>query len=266
MTVLDFFRGILYNVTMKPYVFTKKFAIKYCDVDFKDELKPSVLLSYLEEVACLSADELGFGYDYVKPKGYAFIISNTCFVLNRPIVLGEEITIETWPTPPSHVIFGREYRIRAADGEVLMNASSRWCLMDLSASRIVSSKAIDNQDYATYNTEKALSDVRWKIPAFAIEEGELRFSLRIANSEYDHNMHVNNTRYADYCLNCFTVEELSSRTLQRFTISYLKQCKEGDTLRFYLKNCGDNEYLAHGFNERGELVVQSQIVFAKTGE
>ena len=40
----------------------KTFKIKNCDVDFKDELKMSAVLSYLEEVACLSADELGFGY------------------------------------------------------------------------------------------------------------------------------------------------------------------------------------------------------------
>lgn len=266
LLVLDFFKAILYNVIMKPYVFTKKFVIKYCDVDFKDELKSSVLLSYLEEAACLSADELGFGYEYVKSKGYAFMISNTCFALRRPIVLGEEIVVETWPTPPSHVIFGREYRILSATGEVLVNASSRWCLIDYRSGKIMTSKAIDNQDYASYNTQKALEDVRWKIPVFAPEEGELRFSLRIANSEYDHNMHVNNTRYADYCLNCFTVDELALRRLQRFSISYVKQCKEGDTLRFYLKTIGDNEYLAHGFNEQGELVVQSQIVFEKAGE
>jgi acyl-ACP thioesterase len=103
--------------------------------------------------------------------------------------------------------------------------------------------------------------VKWKIPAFKMEEGELRFSLKIANSEYDHNMHVNNTRYADYCLNCFTVAELSERRVKKFSISYLKQCREDETLSFYRKKTEDNGYLAHGFNEAGELVVQSLIYF-----
>ena len=123
------------------------------------------------------------------------------------------------------------------------------------------SKAIDNQDYSTYNTEKALENVKWKLPAFPLEEGELRFSLKIANSEYDHNMHVNNTRYADYCLNCFSIKELSDKYVKRFCISYVKQCKEGDKLQFYRKRM-DEGWLVQGLNENAEIAVQAQIVFA----
>ena len=46
---------------MEKYQHNQTFKIKYCDVDFKDELKPSVALALMEEVACSSADELGFG-------------------------------------------------------------------------------------------------------------------------------------------------------------------------------------------------------------
>ena len=142
-----------------------------------------------------------------------------------------------------------------------MNASSRWCMVDMNTGKLLQSRLIDNQDYSKYNTEKALDGVKWKIPAFSPEEGELRFTLTIANSEYDHNMHVNNTRYADYCFNCFTVAQLADKKLRRFSISYVKQCKEGETLRFYLKRAEDGSYLAHGFNGLGEVVVQSQITF-----
>ena len=249
---------------MKPYEHIKNFTTKYCDVDFKDEVKASTALSYLEEVACSSADELGFGYVYIKSKGYAFMVSNTCMEWLRPIRLGEDIMVKTWPTPPSHVIFGREYQMLSSSGELLLNASSRWCLIDFNSGKILHSKAIDNQDYSTYNTAKALENVQWRIPSFRPEEGELKFALTIANSEYDHNMHVNNTRYADYCLNCFSIAELSNRWLKRFSISYVKQCKEGETLRFYRKQADDGSYLAHGFNEKGEIVVQSQITFEQT--
>ncbi|MBQ8684670.1 MAG: hypothetical protein IJ514_00680 [Clostridia bacterium] len=246
---------------MKAYEHIQKFQVKYCDVDFKDELKPSVALSLMEEVACSSADELGFGYAYVKPKGYAFMVTNVCCSFLRPIGIGELITVKTWPLPPSYVVFGREYKFLSQAGEALINASSRWCLVDMKTGRLLQSKVIENQDYSTYNTAKALEEVRWKIPAFKPEEGSLRFTITIANSEYDHNMHVNNTRYADYCFNCFTVAELAERKLKRFSISYVKQCKENDTLRFYLKKAEDGSYLAHGFNEKDEIVVQSQIAF-----
>ena len=247
---------------MKIYEHIKQFQIKYCEVDFKDELKPSVALSLMEEVACSSADELGFGYAYVKPKGYAFMVTNICAEFVRPIALGETVSVKTWPLPPSYVTFGREYRFEDEMGNALINASSRWCLVDMTTGKLLQSKVLDNQDYSTYNTRKVLENVQWKIPAFKPEEGELRFSLKIANSEYDHNMHVNNTRYADYCFNCFTVAELAGKNLKRFSISYVRQCKEGETLRFYLKQAEDGSFLAHGFNEADQNVVQSHIVFA----
>ncbi len=247
---------------MKAYEYTQLFSVKYCEVDFQDELKASTALSYMEEVACASADELGFGYAYIKPRGYAFMVSNICCEFSTPVRLGEHVTVKTWPTPPTHVIFGREYQILNEKGEICVNASSRWCLLDMQSGKLLPSKILDNQDYSTYNTAKALENVQWKIPVFSKEEGELRYSFTVANSEYDHNMHVNNTRYADYCLNCFTVEELSEKQLKKFSISYVKQCKEGETLSFYRKEI-DGEYLIQGFNERGDRVVQAKIVFVE---
>jgi acyl-ACP thioesterase len=248
---------------MGSYVHTQEFKIKYCEVDFKDEMKVSTCLSLMEEVACSSADELGFGYSYVKAKGCAFMVTNICLEFLKPIRLGEVIKAQTWPLPPSYVVFGREYQFLSQTGEPLMRASSRWCLIDMATGKLLQSKVIDNQDYSTYNTAKVLESVQWKIPAFEGDDGELRFSLLIANSEYDHNMHVNNTRYADYCMNCFTIDELQERAITKFSIAYIKQCREGETLSFYRKKITGNEYVLQGFNEQGEKVVQAQVVFDK---
>ena len=246
------------------YEHIQEFTVKYCEADFKDELKISALLSYLEEVACSSADELGFGYSFVKPRGYAFMVTNVCCEFVRPIKLGERVVTKTWPTPPSHVIFGREYQMYSQSGDLLLNATSRWCLIDVAAGKLAQSKVIDNQDYSTYNTTKVMENVKWKIPVFKEEERKLCFALKIANSEYDHNMHVNNTRYADYCLNCFTVAELTTKQLKRFLISYVKQCKEGEELRFYRKQQEDGSYLVQGMNAENEIVVQAHIEFEET--
>lgn len=247
---------------MDKYCYVQPFRVRYCDVDFKDELKPSTLLAFLEEAACYSADELGFGYSYVKPRNLAFVVSNVCCSFTRPIRLFEkDVCVKTWPLPPSYVTFGREYQLCVGD-EIVVNASSRWCLLDLLDGKIASSKRIEGQDYSTYNTDRALDVARWKIPTFSLEEGEASFSIRVANSEYDHNMHVNNTRYADYCFNVFTVAELAEKSLRYFAISYIKQCYEGDVLTFYRKQTELNQYLVQGVNADGEIVVQAQICFA----
>lgn len=54
----------------------KTYDIRYTDVDFEDTIKLSSLLSVMEESACSSADELGFGYDKIMPVGIGFILAN----------------------------------------------------------------------------------------------------------------------------------------------------------------------------------------------
>ena len=247
---------------MELYEHKQEFTIKYCDSDFKDEMKLSVALALMEEVACSSADELGFGYAFVKPRGYAFMVTNVCMEFLQPIALGETVQVKTWPLPPTRATFGREYQFLLKD-ETAINASSRWCLVDMKEGKLLPSKVIDNQDYSTYNTTRLFENVVWKIPSFVPSEGELRYEMTVANSEYDHNMHVNNTRYADYCLNCFTIAELSEKKLKKFSITYAKQCKEGDVLRFYRKSLEDGGYLVQGFNGQDETVVQAAITFVE---
>lgn len=246
---------------MKPYEHIQQFTIKYCDCDFKDEMKLSTALALMEEVACSSADELGFGYAYVRPRGYAFMVSNICMEFLKPVCLGQNVCLKTWPLPPTRATFGREYQFLNEEGDVAVSASSRWCLIDMRMGKILPSKAIDNQDYSTYNTRRVFEEVVWKIPTFRPEEGELCYTMTVASSDYDHNMHVNNTRYADYCMNCFSIEELSTRKVKKFSISYVKQCKEKDELCFYRKRTGDGGYLVQGFNALGETVVQASLCF-----
>ena len=95
---------------MELYEHKNDFLIKYCDSDFKDEMKLSVALALMEEVACSSADELGFGYAFVKPRGYAFMVTNVCMEFFKPVALGESVQVKTWPLPPTRVTFGREYQ------------------------------------------------------------------------------------------------------------------------------------------------------------
>ena len=247
---------------MQKYEHVKEFEIKYCETDFKDELKLSSVLSYFEEVAGSSADELGFCYKHLKPKNITFMLSGICCEFYQPVKQGDRVAFKTWPLPPSYVVFGREYEILSPITNVkFCAATSRWCLIDLASGKILQSKTIGEQDYSTYNTSRALEWNSWKIPQFAMEDGELRYSMTVANSEYDHNMHVNNTRYADYCLNCFSVDELKNSFLKRFQISYCKQCREGDCLRFYRKKNDGGCYIVCGFNQNDEMVVQSRFFF-----
>lgn len=238
------------------YVSEKEIETRYTDGDFRDELKPSALMSLFLEMAGVSADKLGFGYTRLLPQGQSFVITNLYCELERPIHIPAKLALSTWPIQPRRAIFLRDFKVSAGE-ELLARATSRWCLLDLKSGSILPVSTLSEQDYAAYPAEHCLDCAQWKIPLVAASD-EAAFSIRIRNSEYDHNLHVNNTRYADYCFNVFTIAELEGYELKAFRISFLKQCREEDELKFYRKEIGTGEFLVTGYC-KGEAVVAAKI-------
>ena len=52
-----------------------------------------------------------------------------------------------------------------------------------------------------------------------------------------------------------------SSNQQEFDISYVKQCREGERLRFYRKKQEDGVYLVQGINGDNECVLRAKIRF-----
>ena len=59
---------------MSAYCYRQRFPLRYTDFDFKDELSLSSLLAIIQESATGSADELGFGYEDLKPHNFGFLV------------------------------------------------------------------------------------------------------------------------------------------------------------------------------------------------
>ncbi len=248
---------------MEKYANIKEYELRYSDLDFKDELKLSALLALAQESAGASADELGFGYGDLQPQGLGFIIVNTYCEFRRPIRLGESLTVETWPLPPRHVIFERDTQF-TVENEVVATLASRWCLVDLSDfSLLTADKLGETHAKCPYRADKAVNVVNWKIPKL-VEKSEPVFRMVVRNSHYDHYFHANNARYADFFLDCFTVEELKKMQIRSFQITYLKQTKEGDELIFYRKD--ETGYSTLEARVRGEMVAQFRICYQGENE
>lgn len=211
------------------YANIKRYALRYSDFDCNDELKLSSLLALAQESAGLSADELGFGYADIKPLDLGFIIVHTYCEICRMPVLGDVLTVETWPLPPRHGIFERDYRVTDARGEVCAVLSTRWLLVDLKTFSMTRPERLGEvHARCPYRDEHTVVPKTWKIPRLTAGRAVRREI--VAGSHMDHYMHANNTRYADFFLDCFSTEELSSRRVRAFRISYLKQVKEGEEI------------------------------------
>lgn len=239
------------------YRHKKTYEIKYTDADAYDNLKPSSLLAFMEESACLSADELGFGYKDVAPVNKGFIIANWYVEFFKRIKLGDILEIHTWPLIPGKIIFLRDFEMFVNSVKVGVGCS-RWCMIDtrnfsmLPVSAFFKEGAFDN-----YNTERAVDFKDWKIPS--ADGGDKAYSKKVSYSDYDHYFHVNNTKYADFLMDVFSPEELENKTLKYIQITYVKQCRCGEEIEFFRKDCDGFTVVEGKVGE--EIRVQFKVSF-----
>lgn len=246
----------IFNRGKNMYNNIRKYDIRYLDVDFKDEIRLSAILSLLEESACASADELGFGYKDIAPVNIGFVIVNWYLEVYRPIKLGEKLTVHTWPMKPARTSMLREFEIYSGEEKVAAG-TTRWCMVDIRTFALLPTSAFFSGDTREYNERRAIDYSSWHIAP--LTDGEKKYEKLITVSDYDHYFHCNNTKYADICLDAFTVDELASKSIAKVQISYIKQCKFGELLEIYRHDDGDVSLLEGRVN--GEPRVRLRVTF-----
>ncbi len=235
----------------------KKYGLRYTDVDAYDNLKLSSLFSFMEESACLSADELGFGYKDLAPRNIGFILVNAYVELNRNIKLGDELSVHTWPMRPKHMIFLREYEFYCGDEKVGV-ATARWVMVSLeNFAMLPYTEFFKESDFDNYNIQRAIDFSGWKLPC--VNNNDTVYSKRISYSDYDHYFHANNTKYADFLMDVFTADEMRGKSLKSVQITYAKQCKEGEVIEV-VREYADGLWMIEGRVE-GEVRVQMRLKF-----
>lgn len=237
------------------YRHDKDYDVRYTDVDVLDNIKLSSLLSIMEESACLSADELGFGYNALKDGNYGFILVNWYIKLDRMINLEDKLHILTWPIKPQRLQVYRDFELYCGD-EKVGTAISRWCIVDLTDFSFKPTSVIYDKVNIEYNDFRCMEFKDWKLLDC---DGDLSYSRNIAYTDYDHYNHVNNTKYADFIMDAFGVEFMKKHVISSAQITYVKQCKEGEKLDFY-KLFDGGYYLVDGRVD-GETRVRSRLKF-----
>lgn len=237
------------------YRHVKDYEIRYSDVDAFDRLKLSSLLNFLQESACLSADELGFGYEDLTPKKFGFVIVNNYIELMREIKLGDTLTLKTWPLPPKHMIFNRDFELYCGDEKVGV-CTTRWCMINTENYTMMPTSAFfGDKDFSDYDSSRSVEFNGWKI--LRPQNAQKIYSKTVKYSDYDHYGHVNNTKYADFLMDVFSVDELKNKSIASVQINYVKQCKYGEELTFTRSQNGDF-YIVEG-EVGGELRVQLRV-------
>ena len=217
-------------------------------------ISTGTLLRYLEHIATEASAAAGFPRAWYDERDSAWVVRQMTLEVERPIILTDELTFDTWPSHYARIQAHREYLVsNEKDGRLLARARGHWVYvgrqhgLPIRLPAEFSEQAIPDAHSVTFAALPVLTPSHDVVPSF-------QQSFIARSYEADIVGHINNTIYMDWLEEAVhsTLAQLpdgvalpewaasgSRRSfLQRGTIDYKKASAPGDWLRITTRLVG----------------------------
>lgn len=222
--------------------------------NYKGHLFIKTLCDLFNDVAEGQTERLGVDVGTLNHLGQTWMLHRLHIQIFKMPHKEEVVCLETWPSGIDRLFALRDYRMLRQDGEVLVNATSEWMLIDLKRRRPLRQTEKVVEMSTTHQIEKLklepLFDGKEKIPE--MEEAR-RFTATF--DHIDFNGHVTQASYMRWLTNSLPFDFLKNHILMEVEVVYEHEIMPDSDIRSF--------YMAE---QSGEKVVVTHQVKDMTGE
>lgn len=220
-------------------IFRTNYHIAPTEVDRFGRLRPSMMLRYAQEVAGKHCDILSLSYEQLAQRRMFWAVVRNRLQISRLPMVGEDITIETWPMPTTRTAYPRSTVAFDKDGNELFRSVTLWVLMDLD------SRAMVLPGKSGITVEGTLRGMELASPRSLAPKPMTDASQRwVRFTDLDRNGHMNNARYLDWIADLLPSDFHVAHPLTDVTLCYINEALEGQALTLH-----------HEFDSDGCLLV-----------
>lgn len=214
----------------KQSVWEDEIFVRSYDVDSAGKLRLSSLFNYFQETAGKHATHLGAGYSLLRGLGLFWVLSRAKIRIHRLPAWGESVRLTTWPKGLDGVLFLREFQLTSDQYGPLVDASTGWLLLDAKAYKPHLPDALPTTlppNIRGHALEERLRKLR------PLDDLKPEYERKVLASDLDVNRHVNNARYLDWIMDCYTPEQMASKCMLAMQINYVGETTYGDVVQLY---------------------------------
>lgn len=235
--------------------YTMQTVLEIEHVDLNRRWNMASILTAMQTVADIHANDLMAGRDHVLAKGAYWIIARLRVDMARYPMYLDKITLKTWPGTPDRLTFPRYFNFMDDKGALLGSATSMYMLLNTETHEIVPPAKID-----VYGGIDVLPDT-CPAPGKVRPVGDPVKTVHRTPvySDIDLNRHMNNTRYAQWACDMFPTNRYESSMLRSFQLNYVSDGIEGHDIALALYESGDD------FTIVGDDTVTGKNVFKSAG-
>lgn len=240
--------------------YSKNYKVEVDHVDFNGSLKLSSLFTYFQDIAGLHSENLNMGMETLyENHNVLWVLARIRVDIIRYPLLNEEIIIDTWPQEPDRVGFARDFLVRDIQGNILAKAVSTWVIIDVNTRRLKKTKSVYT-GYPPTVKERAidckLGNLKPRGPL------EMVYKRTVRYSDIDVNKHLNNSKYVDFIMDCFSLKDHEKYSIKSIEVNYSKEALPGDSIIIYkdISEVNSNLIYIEGINEKdNKLTFKTQL-------
>jgi len=208
----------------------EEFSVRSYEADCTGKLRMASLFNYFQEIAGNHVVALGIGYEVLKRLGYVWVLSRARVRARRLPSWGEGGVMETWHVATDGLMYIRDFRMRDGSGNVLLDASTGWLLMDTTSFRPHGPEGLPIP-LPVNDRGRALDEPLRKL--LPVRELRPAYERTVLLSDIDVNDHVNNARYLEWIFDCYDDEHMRSHTLAFLQVNYVGETVLGDSVALF---------------------------------
>ncbi len=208
--------------------YRSRYQVLNQDVDANGNIRPSGLLTYMQETANRQMRDRKPTYEELFSQNIAFIIARMSLEIKAEIREFDEIDVETWKAGTKFATFLRGYEV-SRKGEVMATAFAEWTTVDVVSRNVLPAESVDLSNYET--DEPPVLDIpkRYRFPRGI--ETEQAGTYDVMYKDVDRNAHMNNTRYADVMWSL--IPGVENKIVTSVNIRYREEGRIGSRLNIY---------------------------------
>lgn len=216
------------------------FRVRANEVDRFNKASLSAMVSQMQEVAWLSAEELDAGVDRLQGMGISWVLIRFKLEVFRAPNLSEQIRVQSWPSGHARTFVYRDYRVYDAAGELIAAATSTWLIFDLKSRRMAPVPEVFHKITQVPENVEALPRARERFQKPEGEPQSVEFPVRW--HDIDANDHVSNFLFFQWPLEALSLDWLADRELVSIDLMIRAESVYGDTIISEAISQAENTY------------------------
>ena len=225
-----------------PIEHTEHFIIRTYEIDHRKRATVPALIRLMHEAAMQNVLILKLSVWDLEPQNISWVLMRKTMHFSRLPVLGEKISVLTYPAGFERLFTYRDYRVFDESGAQIAWSSSTWLLMDTRLRRMthIPASILEFNDRMP-DQKDCLPRPAGKIPKVETPLPGLQYEVNFY--DLDFNNHLNNTLYVKWMLEALPDEVLEQQHLTTLHIQYRAECRWKEKVQSETQPLSDNAYL-----------------------